>query len=53
MHRVAALKADARVATMEGATHMLPMERPDRVRSAIESAVLMAHGGRKFADDLD
>lgn len=51
MHRIAALKPQARVATVEGATHMLPMERPDRVRAAIESAVLMARGGKRFNDD--
>lgn len=48
MHRVAAIKADARVATVEGASHMLPMERPDRVRAAIESAALLAQAGRKY-----
>jgi pimeloyl-ACP methyl ester carboxylesterase len=51
MHRIAALKPQARVATVEGATHMLPMERPDRVRAAIESALLMARGGKRFNDD--
>lgn len=51
-HRIAAIKADARVGTVEGATHMLPMERPDRVRAAIESAVLMARQGRKYHDAL-
>ncbi len=53
MHRVAAIKADARVATVEGATHMLPMERPDRVRAAIESAALMAQAGRKYHSGLE
>jgi pimeloyl-ACP methyl ester carboxylesterase len=53
MHRVAALKPQARVATVEGAGHMLPMERPDRFRAAIESAVLMTRGGRKFGGDLE
>jgi pimeloyl-ACP methyl ester carboxylesterase len=48
LHRIAAIKADARVATVEGAGHMLPIERPDRARSAIESAALMAQAGRKF-----
>ncbi|ANP45293.1 hypothetical protein ATE48_04895 [Candidatus Viadribacter manganicus] len=52
MHRVAAIKADARVATVEGASHMLPMERPDRARAAIESAALMARQGRKYHDAL-
>jgi len=53
MHRVASIKADARVATVEGASHMLPMERPDRVRAAIESATLMAQAGRKYHTDLE
>jgi pimeloyl-ACP methyl ester carboxylesterase len=48
MHRMAAIKADARVATVEGAGHMLPMERPDRARSAIETAVLLGKAGRKY-----
>jgi pimeloyl-ACP methyl ester carboxylesterase len=52
MHRVAALKPDARVATVEGAGHMLPMERPDRARAAIETALLMARQGRKYHDVL-
>jgi pimeloyl-ACP methyl ester carboxylesterase len=52
LHRIAAIKADARVATVEGAGHMLPMERPDRARAAIESAVLMARQGRKYHDAL-
>jgi pimeloyl-ACP methyl ester carboxylesterase len=50
MHRLAALKPEARVATVEGAGHMLPMERPDRARAAIESAALMAPHRRR---DLD
>lgn len=49
-HRFGAVKADARIATVEGASHMLPMERPDRVRAAIETATLMAKAGRKFHD---
>ncbi|MGD9815849.1 MAG: alpha/beta fold hydrolase [Hyphomonadaceae bacterium] len=52
-HRVAAIKADARIATVEGAGHMLPMERPDRARAAIESAALMARQGRKYHDALE
>jgi len=51
MHRIAALKPDARIATVEGASHMLPIERPDRVRAAIEMAVLM--GGRSWREDVD
>ncbi len=49
-HRVVAIKPDARVAMVEGAGHMLPMERPDRVRAAIESATLLAKAGRKYHD---
>ncbi|MBU6372548.1 MAG: alpha/beta hydrolase [Alphaproteobacteria bacterium] len=40
--RIAALRLDARIATIEGTTHALPMERPDRVRAAIESTLVMA-----------
>jgi pimeloyl-ACP methyl ester carboxylesterase len=50
MHRLAAVKADARVATVDGAGHMLPIERPDRARAAIETATLMAKAGRKYHD---
>lgn len=52
-HRFAAIKPDARVATVEGASHMLPMERPDRVRAAIESAALMGKAGRRYHDALE
>ena len=52
MHRVAAIKPDARVATVEGAGHMLPIERPDRARAAIETATLMARAGRRYHDAL-
>ena len=52
MHRMAAIKADARVGTVEGAGHMLPMERPDRARAAIETAALLARAGRKYHDAL-
>jgi len=50
MHRIASIKADARVATVEGASHMLPMERPDRARTAIETALMLGRAGRKFHD---
>lgn len=49
-HRFGAIKADARVATVEAASHMLPMERPDRARAAIETATLLAKAGRKYHD---
>lgn len=52
MHRIAAMKPDARLATVEGASHMIPMERPGRVRAAIESAHLLARTGRKYHDSL-
>lgn len=41
-HRIAALKPEARVVVVEGAGHMLPLERPDRARAAIETAMLLA-----------
>jgi pimeloyl-ACP methyl ester carboxylesterase len=40
--RIGLLRPDARIATQDGATHALPMERPDRVRSAIASTLVMA-----------
>jgi pimeloyl-ACP methyl ester carboxylesterase len=46
--RIGLLRPDARIATLEGATHALPMERPDRVRSAIASTLVMA-GQAQFA----
>jgi pimeloyl-ACP methyl ester carboxylesterase len=52
MHRIAAIKPDARVATVEGAGHMLPMERPDRARAAIETAAMLGRAGRKYHDAL-
>lgn len=39
---ISAMKPDARIAVVEGSGHMIPMGRPDRVRSAIEAALLMA-----------
>ncbi len=46
-HRFAALKPETHIATIEGAGHMLPMERPDRVRAAIESAALLGRRGTR------
>jgi pimeloyl-ACP methyl ester carboxylesterase len=48
MQRMAALKPNARLAIVEGTGHMLPMERPDRVRAAIETALLL--GGTRALD---
>lgn len=50
MHRFAAIKPDALIATVEGVGHMLPIVRPDRARAAIESAALKV---RKRGRDLD
>lgn len=47
--RLKEVRHDARIATVDGSTHALPMERPDRARAAIETALLMA-GGKKLAD---
>lgn len=50
-HRLAALKPEARIALVEGASHMLPIERPDRARAAIETATLMS--GRDWRDAVE
>ncbi len=50
LQRITALKPDARVATVEGANHMLPIERPDRARAAIETAALMSSPHRRVDD---
>lgn len=46
--KIKEVRADARMAVLDGATHALPMERPDRVRAAIETAAMMGNptGGR-------
>ena len=44
--RLCDIRPDARVAIVDGATHMMPMERPDRARAAIETAALMANPGQ-------
>ena len=41
--RLCDIRPDARVAIVDGASHMIPMERPDRARAAIETAALMAN----------
>lgn len=51
--RLVALKPQARIAVVDGAGHMLPMERPDRARAAIESAALMGRAGRRFHDMIE
>lgn len=47
--RIKDVRPDVRLATIDGATHALPMERPDRARAAIETAAMMATGGT-YAD---
>ncbi len=49
-HRLASVRPSARIAIVDGSGHMLPMERPDRVRAAIESAALLR---RRDARGLD
>jgi len=39
-------RPDIRIATVEGAGHMLPFERPDRVRAAIESTLVITTRAR-------
>jgi pimeloyl-ACP methyl ester carboxylesterase len=52
LNRLTAMRPDVRIATVEGSTHALPMERPDRVRAAIETAALMASQQRHL-NELD
>lgn len=40
--RLAELRPDARIATVEGAGHMLPMDRPARARAAIETSFVLS-----------
>lgn len=48
VRRIEDMRPDVRMAVIEGSTHALPMEKPDRVRAAIESAALMAGGKDRF-----
>jgi pimeloyl-ACP methyl ester carboxylesterase len=50
VRRIHALRADIRVVTVEGSTHALPFERPDRVRSAIEAITVRAGPRREMLD---
>lgn len=43
--RVAAQRPDARIGVVEGASHALPMERPDRCRAAVEATAVLARRG--------
>jgi pimeloyl-ACP methyl ester carboxylesterase len=46
--RIALLQPNARIAVVEGAGHMLPMQRPDRARAAMETALML--GGARSVD---
>jgi pimeloyl-ACP methyl ester carboxylesterase len=48
--KIAAMRPDARVGVVEGSTHALPMEKPDRVRAAIESATLLSGVKDRYID---
>lgn len=43
-HRIKYVRGDVRIAVIEGSTHALPFERPDRARTAIETAAIMGRG---------
>lgn len=45
-HHLLRRRPDIRIATVEGAGHMLPFERPDRVRAAIESTLILVARAR-------
>jgi pimeloyl-ACP methyl ester carboxylesterase len=48
--RIETLRSDARLAVVEGSTHAMPMERPDRARAAIEMTLMLAAGQARFRD---
>jgi pimeloyl-ACP methyl ester carboxylesterase len=48
--RMRAMRPDLRMARVEGATHALPVERPDRARAAIEMTLMLAQGQARFHD---
>lgn len=52
MARMQAMRGDARVSVIEGTTHWLPWERPERVRAAIETAAMMAQDRQAQFRDL-
>lgn len=43
--QASAMRPDARIAVIAGSTHMLPLERMDRARAAIEAAMMMSRPG--------
>lgn len=47
---ISAMRPAVRIVTVEGSSHALPFERPDRVRAAIESAALMAGQARHLRE---
>jgi pimeloyl-ACP methyl ester carboxylesterase len=48
--RIVALRPEVRLATVEGASHALPMERPDRARALIEMIALQTSASQRFPD---
>jgi pimeloyl-ACP methyl ester carboxylesterase len=50
MTRLARVRPDARIAVVEGTSHALPMEKPDRTRAGMETALMLAHGRDRFID---
>lgn len=48
--RLCELRPETRLATVDGGSHMFPMERPDRARAAIEAAALMAAPSTTYRD---
>jgi pimeloyl-ACP methyl ester carboxylesterase len=48
--RIRDLKPSARLATVEGASHALPMERPDRARAVMETVIVQAAPAHRFHD---
>jgi pimeloyl-ACP methyl ester carboxylesterase len=48
--RITEMRADARIAVVEGSTHAMPIERADRARAAIEMTLMLSSGQAKFHD---
>ena len=48
--RIRDMRPKARLAVVEGASHALPMERPDRARAAIETAMVQAAPMQRYHD---
>jgi pimeloyl-ACP methyl ester carboxylesterase len=48
--RVRQLRPKARLAVVDGASHALPMERPDRARAVMETVIVQAAPAHRFPD---